>query len=192
MEQIGDIYQRMKNGDAIEPVLFKVANAHVRLYNGIKYYCGKDAVWLPEYQAVANWLEDTKGYGLLMVGANGRGKSVIATKILPWFFKEQGYYYHVYYANEINQQKEEVMYSKILCIDDVGVEDIANNYGEKINVFARVMDEVERKKKLIVITTNLTQSQLEEKYSTRTISRINGCCKVVAFNGEDLRTKFNK
>ena len=185
------IYQQIKDGTAIMPVEFRVENAKKRILNGFKYFCGEKAQWLPEYEKVSDWLEDTKGKGLFLIGSNGRGKSVIATKILPWFFREQGFGYEIFLASEINQHKEEVMYPKILCIDDIGVEDTANDYGEKINVFAKVIDEVERKKKMIVITTNLTQSQLEKKYSTRTIDRINGCCKVVAFNGESMRGKFN-
>lgn len=192
MVTIDTVYQQIKNGTAIMPVEFKVANAGQRIFNGFKYFCGENAQWLPEYEEVASWLEDTEGRGLFMIGSNGRGKSVIATKILPWFFREQGYGYAIYIASEINQYKNEVMYPKILCIDDVGVEDIANDYGEKINVFAKVMDEVERKKKMIIITSNLTKEQMEKKYSTRTIDRINGCCKVVAFNGESLRGKFNR
>ena len=192
MESIKSVYQQMKDGTLIVPVPFRVENAQTRIFNGFKYFCGEQALWLPEYQKVAEWLEDTEGRGLFMIGSNGRGKSVLATKILPWFFKEQGFGYEIFLASEINQRKVEVMYPKILCIDDIGVEDTANDYGEKINVFAKVMDEVERKKKMIIITTNLTQSQLEKKYSTRTIDRINGCCKVVAFNGESMRGKFNK
>lgn len=191
MEHVSTIFQQIKDGTSVMPVEFRVENAKKRILNGFKYFCGEHAQWLPEYQKVADWLEDTKGRGLFMIGSNGRGKSVLATKILPWFFKEQGFGYEIYLASEINQHKEEVMYPKILCIDDIGVEDTANDYGERINVFARVMDEVERKKKMIVITTNLTQAQLEKKYSTRTIDRINGCCKVVAFNGESMRGKFN-
>lgn len=188
---INEIYEEMKNGTLIESVPFKVANARLRIFNGFKYFCGENAAWLPEYQNVADWLEDTNGKGLFMIGSNGRGKSVLATKILPWFFREQGYGYEIFLASEINHRKSEVMYPKILCIDDIGVEDTANDYGERINVFAKVMDEVERKKKMIIITSNLTRAQLEKKYSTRTIDRINGCCKVVAFNGESLRGKFN-
>ena len=191
MDNISTIYQQIKDGTAIMPVKFKVANARTRIFNGFKYYCGENAQWLPEYEKVAEWLEDTKGKGLFLIGSNGRGKSVIATKILPCFFMEQRFGYEIFIASELNENKKRVMLPKILCIDDIGVEDTANEYGEKINVFAKVMDEVERKKKMIIITTNLTQSQLEKKYSTRTIDRINGCCKVVAFNGESLRGKFN-
>lgn len=191
METVGSIFERMKDGKVDTFVSFGVADARTRLFNAFKYFCGENAVWLPEYEKVAEWLQDTKGRGLFMIGSNGRGKSVIATKILPCFFMEQRFGYEIFIASELNENKKRVMLPKILCIDDIGVEDTANDYGEKINVFAKVMDEVERKKKMIIITTNLTQSQLEKKYSTRTIDRINGCCKVVAFNGESMRGKFN-
>lgn len=191
MVTVNDVYRQIKDGTAILPVEFRVENARTRIFNGFKYFCGEHAQWLPEYDKVSEWLEDTKGKGLFMIGSNGRGKSVLATKILPWFFREQGFGYEIFFASEINQRKTEVVFPKILCIDDIGVEDIANDYGEKVNVFAKVMDEVERKKKLIIITTNLTKEQMEKKYSTRTIDRINGCCKVVAFNGESMRGKFN-
>ncbi len=189
MEQISDIYERMRKNGFLhsERIHFSVANARTRLYNGFRYFCGEDVQWLPEYEEVAKWMADNEGRGLMLIGSNGRGKSVIATKILPLLFHEQGYGYMMYHASEINKKREEIVKHKILCIDDVGVEDLANNYGERINVFMDLMSAVERKDKLIVITTNLKQGEMEQRYSTRTIDRINGNCKVITFNGESMR-----
>ncbi len=39
--------------------------------------------WLPEYDAVAGWLSDNGGKGLLLQGNIGRGKSLLLKYILP-------------------------------------------------------------------------------------------------------------
>ena len=189
MEKIGEIYRKMRKDGVLHlaRIRFGISNARTRLYNGFKYFCGENAQWLPEYEEVAKWMTDNEGLGLMLIGSNGRGKSVIATKILPLLFREQGYYYAICHANEMNERRKELAQSKILCIDDVGVEDIANNYGERINVFMNLMSDVERKDKLIVITTNLNQDEMEQRYSTRTTDRINEVCKVISFNGGSMR-----
>lgn len=189
MEQIKDVYQQIRREGILHSACIRISvqNARNRLYNGFKSFLGEDAQWIPEYEEVAKWLTDNEGRGLMLIGSNGRGKSVIATHILPQFFREQGFGYMVFHASELNQQRETIKQYKILCIDDVGIEDIANNFGERINVFMDLMNEVERKDKLIVITTNLTQQALEQRYTTRTTDRINGCCKVIAFNGKSMR-----
>lgn len=188
MEQIGATIRRIVEGRVPDKrIHISVPDARVRLHNALKYFCGEKAVWLPEYEEVAKWLENSKGKGLLLLGSNGRGKSLLATKIFPFFFREQKLWYEVVSAYEINDKYKNLHNTKIFCIDDVGVESIANSYGEKKHVFSMVMDEVERMQKLIVITTNLSQEMLLEKYSSRTVDRITGCCKVVVFNGSSLR-----
>jgi len=187
--EIKEILHQLHDNGALhsERIHISVGNARERLFNGLRYYLGKDAKWIAEYEEVAEWLHDNKGKGLMLMGSNGRGKSVLATKIIPWFFREKGYWCEVYHASELNKKKDEAKETKILCVDDVGIEDLASRYGERINVFMELMDEVERKDKLIIITTNLTRQALEYRYTTRTTDRINGCCKVVVFNGTSMR-----
>ena len=43
--------------------------------------------YLEEYDEVVNWMTDTKGKGLLLMGGCGKGKSIIATGVIPVLLK---------------------------------------------------------------------------------------------------------
>ena len=173
-----------------ERFFFKVPNARQRLANGLQYWLQREGVqpeWLPEYELVADWLSDNKGKGLLLAGSCGRGKTLIATRILPVFFHEFKRVYSIYNSYDLNSKQREVFTSHFLCIDDLGVENESVQYGERRNVFVELIDSVEKKGKLLVVTTNLTPTEIEEKYGTRTIDRLYSCCTIVEFNGASLR-----
>lgn len=148
---------------------------------------GEQPQWLPEYDLIADWLTDNKGKGLLLAGSCGRGKTLIATRVLPLFFAERNLIYSIYNSYDLNSRQREVFRSHILCIDDLGIENESVQYGERKNVFVELIDSVEKKGKLLVVTTNLTQDEIDEKYGTRTIDRFFSCCEIVNFSGKSLR-----
>ena len=192
MEKIGDIINNLKDFGFQVPqrVFFKVPNARKRLAGGLQYWLKQEGIqpqWLPEYEQVAEWLADNKGKGLLLAGSCGRGKTLIATRILPIFFYELGRCYDIYNSYDLNIKQKEVFFSHLLCIDDLGIENESVQYGERKNVFVELMDLVEKKGKLIVVTTNLSQNDIEEKYGTRTVDRFFSCCQIVNFTGQSLR-----
>lgn len=192
METIGNLLERLKDTGFEMPnrVFIKVADARKRLANGLRYMLaqqGEKPQWLPEYELIADWLSDNKGKGLLLAGSCGRGKTLVATRILPLFFAERNLIYSIYNSYDLNRKQKEVFSSHILCIDDLGIENESVQYGERKNVFVELIDLVEKKGKLIVITTNLTQTEIEEKYGTRTIDRLFSCCQIVDFSGPSLR-----
>ena len=57
-----------------------------------------NAEWLPEYDDICDWLKDNQNKGLMLFGMNGRGKTMIATKILPLFFDY--YFFHKIWQEE--------------------------------------------------------------------------------------------
>lgn len=192
METIGTLIDRLRDTgfQLPERIKLQVPNAKQRLYNGLRYMLarqGETTQWLPEYDLIADWLTDNKGKGLLLAGSCGRGKTLIATRVLPLFFAERHLFYSIYNSYDLNSRQREVFGSHILCIDDLGIENESVQYGERKNVFVELIDSVEKKGKLLVVTTNLTQVEIEEKYGTRTIDRFFSCCEIINFSGKSLR-----
>ena len=171
-------------------VYVKIPEARKHLTDGFKYFLGKDAKWTSNYEAVADWLTDNHGKGLAMLGNCGTGKKVIGSKIIPVML----YYYcqrlmcSQYIAGEINKKADEILRKKIIYIDDVGVESILNNFGNKRIIFSEIVDAAERQGKLLIISSNLTAAELEEKYGERTIDRLKAITKLVVFRGKSMRT----
>ena len=171
-------------------VSIHIDNAKLLLRNGLKYYCGEGAVWQPEYEEVAEWLTDNKGRGLWLCGECGRGKTLIGAKILPVLFN----FYHfprkiisLYNAKDLNSKFDDIVKKHIIYIDDVGKESVDVNYGNRNLRFPDIVDEAEKKGKLLMFTTNLSQEKMVEKYGERTVDRLRAITKKIVFRGKSLR-----
>lgn len=189
-EVIGKEAYRLWSGMATEDnrIYITTPDARSILARGIRHFVGSDAVWLDEYNQVADWLSDNEGKGLLCAGNCGRGKTVICQRVLPVVFLHwHRLVMNTLTATELNEKFNEYKHYKILSIDDVGTESVANKYGEKRNFIQEIIDEAERKQKLLIISTNLNENELREKYDIRTIDRLRALTKVVMFKGESLR-----
>lgn len=156
-------------GDA--KVRWTLQDADVLLMRGLAYAIGPTAQWLPEYDAVADWLSDNQGKGLMCIGDCGRGKTVITRDILSVLFAKTirvrfqdgttGHpVYNYFLAKELKSRWAEVERCKIICVDDVGTEAIAKVYGETHNYFAELVDLCNDRDKLLICSTNLSQEQL--------------------------------
>mgnify|MGYP002412033644 FL=1 len=165
----------------------RIPNAKQNIEIGLKRFV-QSPKWLPEYDAVSEWLSDNHGRGLLCIGNLGRGKTIICAKILPVLLN---YYHrlivHVVDATELNTKFEDIKQYHILCIDDVGVENEAVKYGERKILFTELVDLAEKKGKLLLLTTNLSTAELSAKYGMRTLDRLKAITRVVHFKGESLR-----
>lgn len=182
----GDFWKGL--GQTDDRVYIKTPNARSILARGIKHFVGEKAVWLEEYEKVAEWLEDNKGKGLLCAGSCGRGKTVITQKVLPLIFNIcHRKIMNVITSTALNERYDEFSKNKIISIDDVGIESVANIYGEKRHFVQEIIDEAERKQKLLVISTNLNEKELIEKYDYRTVDRLRTLTSLVIFQGESLR-----
>lgn len=171
-------------------VSIHIDNAKLLLCNGLKYYCGESAVWQPEYEDVAEWLTDNKGRGLWLCGECGRGKTLIGAKILPVLFN----FYHfprkiisLYDAKDLNSKFDDIVKKHIIYIDDVGKESVEVNYGNRNLRFPDIVDEAEKKGKLLMFSTNLSQEKMVEKYGERTVDRLRAITKKIVFRGKSLR-----
>lgn len=75
------------------------------------------------------------------------------------------------------------------CFDDLGTEELKNNFGNKKNVMADIIMAVYNKKdyEKFHITTNLTAVEIEQRYGTRVRSRIREMFNIIVLGGKDRR-----
>lgn len=169
-------------------VSISIPNAKSLLLAGLRHFEGVSAQWLGEYEEIVKWLENNEGKGLLCYGNCGRGKSLICWKIIPLLMN---HYHHkivsCYDAQEMNADIDEVKSKHIIYIDDVGTENVSIKFGERRLAFPEIVDEAEKKGKLLIITTNLSLDELAQKYGERTMDRLVAITKRVKFVGNSLR-----
>lgn len=170
-------------------VQISVRDAEAHLREGIRYILGKDAAWSEvNYRPVVDWLTNNSGRGLLLAGGCGLGKSVIGMRVIPLLI----YWQHrkivsIYDARQLNQKIDEILAKHIIYIDDIGVESMVNSYGNKRIPFAELCDAAEKQGKLLMLSTNLSMTELEEKYGSRTIDRLRAITTPIVFRGSSLR-----
>lgn len=165
-----------------------IPEAKANLWRGLQHFTGNSAQWQPEYDKVAEWLSKNNGRGLLCLGNCGRGKTLICGKIIPVLIT----HYHrritnLYDAQQMNAVIDEVKKKHIIYVDDIGTESMSVKYGEKRMAFPELVDEAEKRGKLLIITTNLSIDQLTEKYGERTIDRLRAITTPITFVGESMR-----
>ena len=194
MEDLSTILSDMKlHGMRVpdEKISISIDNAKEILTNALRYFISlenRESVWLPEYEEVADWLSDNQGRGLFLYGNCGRGKTVLARYVIPAILlKYDRKVVNCFDAQEMNTNLDEVLKKKIVCIDDIGTEEISVSYGNKRLAFLEVVDAAEKHGKLLIITSNLNQEQLVQKYGDRTMDRIISTTKRVLFKGKSLR-----
>lgn len=191
MVEIGEVIKQYRDS-GFKPndnrIYINIPDARTALMKGLVRFCGEQTQWLPEYEKVAEWLGDNKGRGLLCFGNCGRGKTLITQRIIPVLINfYNGKVLNTITAADIGRKYDEISECKLISIDDVGVEDVSNLYGEKHDYFRELVDVAERKQKLLVISTNLTLKEIAERYGDRTIDRLRAITTTVLFEGDSLR-----
>ena len=193
------IIQRFEKGEEMflaDKVRISIPNAEQRLRAGLdyfvdKYSCGENnhAEWIEKnYRPIVEWMTDNKGKGLLITGGCGLGKTLIAKHILPLLIRDScRRVINIFTAQELNTKIDEIVKLHTIYIDDIGTESVSKIYGNVRCTFSELCDAAEQRGKLLMITTNLTASELEEKYGERTLDRLRAITKFVAFSGKSLR-----
>jgi len=169
-------------------VFLQIPDAEDVLRRGLRWKFGDNAKWLPEYQSIASWLTDNQGRGLLMFGQCGRGKTVMGRLLLPLILNGMcRKIVSCFTSQEMNKNPEEVLNAHIIYLDDIGIENQSVEFGNRRIIFPEVVDAAERKGKMLIISTNLSLSEIKDKYGIRTADRLKAITTQVPFIGESLR-----
>ena len=171
-----------------KPINLHIPDALQSLRSGLEFFIGRDFVWLPEYDQVAEWLDNNRGLGLCLYGTNGTGKTVLIQKVIPALLF--GYYKKVlksinYY--ELNTLADTVINYRMISIDDAGMESECVAFGNKRWIFPEIMDIAEKRNNTVIFSSNLNGEGFCEKYGIRTFERIVATTKRVEFNHKSLR-----
>ncbi|WP_288236999.1 hypothetical protein [uncultured Alistipes sp.] len=148
-------------------------------------------------------MTDTRGRGLLLMGDCGRGKSIIVTGVVPVLLAMKGRHAVPVHADDFSKSYpfaastagcdpkmtnlDYLAWTHFPIIDELGVESMINDYGEKFEGFNRVINAAERYLRPLFISTNLTKEELLGRYGERTFDRLSHLCLIVKFKGESLR-----
>lgn len=172
-------------------VYFNISNSRDLLYSGLKYFIGKEnkeVVWLPEYEKVSEWLSDNKGRGLFLYGTCGQGKSILCRYVIPaLLLRYAEKVVSVFDIQDMNKDVDLVLSKHILALDDIGTEELSVKYGERRMAFAEIMDAAEKQGKLVLVSTNLNEKELRDRYGDRILDRIKSTTIRVLFTGKSLR-----
>lgn len=83
---------------------------------------------------------------------------------------------------------KEAKNATVLCIDDVGLEPTeVLDYGNAINPVIEIMESRYKQQLFTFITTNLTPSQIREKYGDRIADRFNEIMKCIVYTNTTFR-----
>jgi len=140
---------------------------------------------LSDYDEIIDWMVDTKGKGLIIMGECGLGKSTILNYVIPAIFRTKtNKVLRSIPAKELGTVERNI--APFIIIDDLGTESIKNDYGTKIDAVSDAISYAEDSSKTLIITTNLSPNSLKERYDERTLDRLRKC-KVVIIIGKSFR-----
>lgn len=188
--------------------LFKLDPHNETIFNLLCYYFSGDQnfVSIAENLGIEN---PSLNKGVMLCGNFGVGK----TWLMKLFTKNQRQVYHLYNAKYLADTYEKegeesvepfIIKSKNayndsacffqphagLCIDDMGTEDIKNNYGNKRNVIGDIIERRYEKGNVglwLHATTNLTTEAIKEFYGGRVSSRLRESVNLIEVTGNDRR-----
>lgn len=194
IEYFDNVLKSMKDHKMKMPadrIQIRISGARKILFNAMKYFVGmegKEFVWLPEYDQVALWLENNEGKGLFLYGNCGRGKSILGRFALPAILlKYCGKVVSVCDMQEMNKNLDAVLKKHIISLDDVGTEELSVKYGDRRMAFAEIIDAAEKETKLLLVSSNLDDIGIKERYGDRILDRVRSTTKRILFTGDSLR-----
>lgn len=144
-----------------------------------------EAGYRPSMQIVEAVRDYLTGYGVLLSGPAGVGKTMLmrllgsrvrgVDDIVSYGLRQL----HVWYEWTDNTD---------LTIDDLGADTTTAEYGAKEDLLKLVIaHRAERQRGRTCITTNLAAAEIADRYGDRTLSRILGMCRVHVFAGKNQR-----
>ena len=130
--------------------------------------------------------------GLLIRGISGLGKTYLFNCVKDNELKPLSIYSMIEITEKVKDEGFlELPTSKFLYLDDVGTEEhTVNHYGTKISFFKNFIEKYYLQNKTyekLIISTNNSFSEMEEKYGFRVRSRIKDMFNIIDVSGKDMR-----
>ena len=134
------IEDTFKNADFLQPKVYNRYKLGVReeikemFIKSFEYYDRTVDKYehLPAYDEIIDWMVDTKGRGLMLMGECGLGKSTILNFVIPAIFRTRtNKILRSVPAKELGAVDRNK--APFIIIDDLGTESIKNDYGTKID-----------------------------------------------------------
>jgi len=163
------------------------------------------------YEALESIVESGKPIHLLFTGIPGSGKTELATiitemyekhcqKMVLWYNASK---YYKRYLDNCGQRTEEQKFRYDLImrspadrfvLDDLGTENISPTSKWFYEQFITRHDEYVKRKeaKFSIITTNLDQIAIAERYGSRALDRLLQNCAIFKFKSESFRRRDKK
>jgi DNA replication protein DnaC len=160
------------------------------------------------FSQIATWHASKTRKGLFLLGDVGTGKTHLMKCLLKNFGnnssirirpmqelvmlwhenkgREGGFWYDAFgiYENRVEDSHNYIL-------DDVGQEQVVNYFGEKMELFSRLITRIyagyEQHGNGSYITTNLTRNEFISRYGARVADRIADMCETIEFKGKTLR-----
>lgn len=131
--------------------------------------------------------------GLLIRGSIGVGKTAILRLIQKWLPQEEKFAYNP--ANDVvglfNASGEDGVKvykeKKNRLFDDLGAEDQGVNYGNRVEVFEKIILKRYDSALTTHFTTNLSNKELQEKYGHRAYDRLKEMCQLITWNAVESK-----
>lgn len=170
-----------------------VRNAKDMLVEACNSICeqkGQTFIWNDAYAPIAEWLADSKGKSLLIMGNTGSGKTLMMDAIALIIFITSHIVFKKSHARDITTAtalREFVSAGSYMALDDLGAEATVREYGNVIGIADELSEAVDRDCKLAIVTTNLDSKALQERYGSRVYDRLRGNFKVVALSLDSHR-----
>lgn len=200
----------MKYRSATLPIFqgkFKIDEANENIFSALCYYFSDDKNFYTQTELL-HVKNPSLSKGIMLAGNFGTGK----TWMMKLFSKNQRQVFHVKNAKDIandyqgngvesadfvnkfkNPENDKASFFHPyagLCIDDIGTEDIKNNFGNKKNVIGDLIEQRYSTGNTGVFfhaTTNLNSDQLKSFYGERVVSRMKELFNFIEFPGNDRR-----
>jgi DNA replication protein DnaC len=136
-----------------------------------------------DMKKIAQWMTDTKGKGLALIGQSGRGKTMFLHGVLPHLLINKGKVPHSIKAVDLDNMN----YGKILLIDEVGREDkVFDKIKGKIDRFPLYVDYCADHGRPLFFTSNLSKQQFIDRYDIHIYNRVTSITNTVICNGESM------
>lgn len=165
-----------------------------------------DSATRKHIEDAARWLIDPHGkFGLMLIGTTGNGKTTMmraiarliafatervlgySKRIVPKMVKARAITRMSITESQSNEY-EELFKTKILCIDELGEEATeVLRYGNMEVPLIEVLSERYDRQRMTIITTNLTEADLRDKYGDRIYDRFREMMEIHVYVNESYR-----